>query len=581
MADSKPQPQPKPREKEPSPETTTTSAASPTEKKRSARFWLIFVALCFCTLLSALDLGGIGTAAPTIVHDLNGGDFTWVAAAYTLSSAACIPISGNMAQIFGRRPVVLTGIILFAAGSAISGSAPTMAALIVGRDLVVPVQGTGGGMVQSLTSIVIADLVALRERGKFYAITGMIWSVGGVTGPLIAGSLSQKASWRWLFYLNLPLSALAFTVVFAFLHLHTPRESLREKLARVDWLGNALIIASATSCMLALTWGGVRYSWSSPRVLGPLLLGLLGLVVAQYYEWRWPVQPTVPMKILSNRTGFAGYVATFIQGMITQGVGCKSFLIEFPNFINVRSPTWFQAVRGASPITSGLYLLPLVLTISPSATIQAILVAKTGKYRLINLIGWCLCLLGVGLLVSVKGNAPTVLLVIYQLIVGPGMGLLYASTFVVLAPLDVSDNTAAVAFLTFLRVFSQAWGVSIGGAILQNSLLEKIPASVIATLPQNTEIAYTIIPLIADMSQTLKTEVQFAFHESLREVWIAMAVLSSVGLCTLVLIKDIPLQTTTDKKWSTVDEKKKPPPSGSSMPNRAEQTTGSAEKEEV
>jgi len=200
----------------------------------------------------------------------------------------------------------------------------------------------------------------------------------------------------------------------------------------------------------------------------------------------------------------------------------------------------------------------MVMTVSPSAIVQGLLVTKTGKYRLINLIGWCILLLGVGLLVSVKANTSIPVLVVYQLIMGIGMGLLYATTFVVLAPLDVSDNAAAVALLTFLRVFSQAWGVNIAGAILQNSLQKRIPPSVIGSPPFDTEIAYTIIPLIPFMPQALKMEVQDAFLQSLRQVWIAMAVLSGIGLCTLVLIKEIPLRTTTDKKWDAVNEKQAP-----------------------
>ncbi|KAJ6529981.1 MFS general substrate transporter [Mycena vulgaris] len=512
-------------------------------KRRSPRFWLIFVALCFCTLLSALDLGGIGTAAPTIVRDLNGEDFTWVSSAYTLSSAACIPVSGNLAQIFGRRPVLLIGIAFFAAGSAISGSAPTMTVLIVGR----AVQGVGGGMVQSLTSIVIADLVALRERGMFTAITGIMWSLGAIMGPLIAGSLSEKASWRWLFYLNLPLSGITFIVVAVFLRLQLPRESLWGKLMRVDWLGNALIMASACSCLLALTWGGVRFPWSSPRVLSPLVIGLFGLGAAQYYEYWCPVQPTVPMRVLSNRTSFAGYTATFIQGVIIIAIG---FYL----------PTWFQSVRQASPITSGIYFLPMVIAISPSAIVQGLLVTKTGKYRLINLIGWCLLLLGVGLLVSVKADTSIGVIAVYQLIMGVGLGFLYATTFVVLAPLDVSDNAPAVAFLVFLRVFSQAWGVSIAGAILQNGLQKHIPPSVLDALPRNTAIAYAIIPLIASMPAGVKTQVEEVFLQSFRQVWIVMAVLCGIGLFSLIFVKGILLRTTTDKKWDTVDRKQAPAP---------------------
>ncbi|KAK7013962.1 MFS general substrate transporter [Favolaschia claudopus] len=535
---SGPQSQPQPKAIELSPKDTKDDV--PTKTKRSARFWLIFVALCFCTLLSALDLGGVGTAAPTIVSELHGDDFTWVSSAYTLSSAATIPFSGNMAQIFGRRPILLIGIVLFATGSAVCGSAQTMVALIVGR----AVQGAGGGMVQSLTSIVIADLVSLRERGMYMAITGMIWSVGTAIGPVVTGSLSQKASWRWLFYLNLPLSGITWIVVLTFLRLHTPRESLWEKLSRVDWLGNLLIIASASSCMIALTWGGVRYSWSAAQVLAPLILGLFGLAFAQFYESKWPVQPTVPLRLFTNRTSFAGYVATFIQGMVIIGI---TFYL----------PTWLQSVRGASPISSGLLFLPMVMTISPAAIVQSILVTKTGKYRLINLFGWCFLLLGVGLLISVKANTSIGVLVVCQIVMGLGMGFLYATTFVILAPLEVTDNAAAVAFLTFLRIFSQAWGVNIAGAILQNSLRTHLPSSVITDLPASSDVAYSIISQIPSMPEPLKAQVITAFFQSLRSVWIAMAVLSGVGICTLVLIKDLPLRTTTDKKWDTVNNEKK------------------------
>ncbi|KAF7368499.1 MFS general substrate transporter [Mycena venus] len=559
-----PEPQQKAPELAPAPTATTTDAPVPASTKRSARFWLIFVALCFCTLLSALDLGGVGTAAPTIVHDLNGGDFTWVSSAYTLSSAATIPISGNMANIFGRRPILLIGIILFCNWKrslrlcAVDGGSYT-------------VQGAGGGMVQSLTSIVIADLVSLRERGMYMSITGMIWSVGTAIGPVVTGSLSEKASWRWLFYLNLPLSGVTWVVVLAFLRLHTPRESLWTKLGRVDWLGNAMIIASASACMLALTWGGVRFAWSSPQILAPLILGLCGLVIAQYYESRWPVQPTIPLRLLTNRTSLAGYTATFVQGMVIIGV---TFYL----------PTWFQSVRGATPIASGLYFLPMVMTISPAAIVQSLLVAKTGKYRLINLFGWCFLLLGVGLLISVKANTSIGVLVVCQIIMGVGMGFLYATTFVILAPLDVTDNAAAVALLTFLRIFSQAWGVNIAGAILQNSLQTRIPASLISSLPPAEEIAYTIIPLISSMPQALKTQVQDAFLQSLRNVWIAMAILSGIGLCTLVLIKDLPLRTTTDKKWDTVSEK--PDPERALVANAPVEInlngqSGTAEKQDV
>ncbi|KAF8058199.1 MFS general substrate transporter, partial [Lyophyllum atratum] len=516
---------------------------------RDLRFWLVFVALCSCTLLSAIDLSGVGTAAPTIVHALHGKDFAWVSSAYALSSAACIPLSGNLAQIFGRRPVIQFGIIVFAAGSAISGAAPTMVVLIVGR----AIQGVGGGIIQSLTNIIVTDLVPLHERGLFTGITGMVWTIGSAIAPFIAGGLSEKATWRWLFYLNLPLCAIALSVVTLFLHLKTPTESFRAKFFKIDWIGNAIIISSACSCMLALTWGGTQFPWSSYQILVPLILGIAGLVFALVYEARWASKPTVPFVVLSNRTTICGhafyfhlsrYIATFISGIVTISIGC--------------APTWFQAVKGASPVISGLYFLPFAICISPSAIAQGLIVAKTGRYRYIIVVGWGIMLVGFGLLITLKTNTSMGLLVLYQLILGVGGGFLYGAAFAVLAPLPVTANAAAVALLTFLRVFSQAgaWGVAIGGTILQNALKKYLPDALVHQFPsEGAEIAYSIVPTIPTLSEPLKHEVQDAFLRSFRVVWIAMEVFCGVGAVTFFLMRDVPLRKTVDKQWAI--EKKK------------------------
>ncbi|KIY45664.1 MFS general substrate transporter [Fistulina hepatica ATCC 64428] len=514
---------------------------------RDIRFWLIFVAICSSTLLAALDLGGVGTAAPTIVASLDGGDFSWVAAAYNLSSAACLPLSGNLAQIFGRKFILLGALVVFAAGSAVSGAAPTMTVLIVGR----AVQGVGGGGIQALTSIVISDLVPLRERGLFTGITGMMWTLGSIIGPFVAGSLAEKASstigghfvdgWRWLFYMNLPLCLLAFVNVSVFLKVHRPRGDVWAKLKTVDWLGNALIISSTTSTMIALTWGGVRFSWSSYHVLVPLLIGFAGMVASVAYQWSgWVERPTIPKVITSNRTSFFGYVATFFQGMVSIGVG---FYL----------PTWFQSVRAASPLKSGLLFLPMSATISPSAIFQGLLVARTGKYRLVNMAGWAFMILGTGLLISMRASTPFGAIAVYQLVQGLGMGLLYATTFTVLAPLPITENAAAISLLTFLRAFSQAWGISISGTILQNELLKRLPAAVFEAPyldgADSDDLAYTLIPLIPDMPPALHDETVHAFQESMRMIWIVLCVLSGVGALTLLGVKDVELSRGTDGRW--------------------------------
>ncbi|TCD63100.1 hypothetical protein EIP91_006004 [Steccherinum ochraceum] len=490
--------------------------------QRGLKFWLVFVALCSAQLLSALDLGGVGTAAPTIVSNLNGTDFTWVGSAYSLSSAACLPLSGNLAQIFGRRPILLASLILFAAGSAISASAHSMSILIGGR----AIQGVGGGGIQSLVAIVTADITSLRDRGLFTGIIGVMWTLGSVIGPFVTGSLAEKASWRWIFYLNLPLCGLAFGAVILLLDLPTPpHDSLWTKIGSVDWIGNALIIASTTSCIIALTWGGVHLPWSSPQVIVPLVVGVLGLAISLLYEFRWATKPTIPKSVFQNRTSSFGLLATFLHGIAVISVG---FYL----------PTWFQSVRAASPIVSGLLFLPMVATISPSAIVQGIIVTKLGKYRLVNVIGWCFMLLGMGLFISMHVETSIGVLVVYQLILG-----------FVLAPLSVTENAAAVSLLTFFRVFSQAWGIAIAGTILQNELSTRLPPAVIAQLPHGAELAYAIVPKIPDMQQPAKAQVEQAFLSSMRKVWIVMEGLCAAGLVTALAAKDVPLHKKTDEEW--------------------------------
>ncbi|KAJ7749595.1 MFS general substrate transporter [Mycena maculata] len=499
---------------------------------RGVRFWLVFVVLSLCTLLSALDLGGVGTAAPTIVADLHGVNFAWIGSAYTLSSAAFLPLSGNLAQIFGRRPTTLLFILMFAVGSAMCGSAPSMTVLIVGR----AIQGVGGGGTQSLVNIVIADLVPLRERGMFTSITGMIWSLGSVIGPFVAGGLAEKASWRWLFYLNLPLCVITWITVALFLNLHTPRGNIREKLLKVDWIGNILIVASSTSCILGLTSGGGSIPWSSIKVLGPLIFGFAGLGVTLVYEAKWPAQPTIPKVLYSNRNSLIGYLVTFIHGVAAIAV---TFYL----------PTWFQSIRAASPIQSGVYFLPMMATISPTVIVEGIIVAKTGRYRLMTLSGWILMILGLGLFISLDISTPLGLIVFYQLVLGVGIGFLYSTTFIVLAPLPLSENASAVSLLIFMRTFPQAWGVAVGQTILQNELRTHLPSSVLAQFADASDLVYQVIPQISGMAEPLRREVETAFLLSMRLIWIVMAALSGLGLLCTLLIRDIPLARTVDSKW--------------------------------
>ncbi|KAJ6472376.1 major facilitator superfamily domain-containing protein [Mycena vitilis] len=211
----------------------TAQRGNPEDKHpRDLRFWLIFVSLCVCSFLTAIEIGSITTALPTIVDELHGTGFIWVGSAFALGSTALIPFAGGAAQIFGRRPVLLGSLLLFALGSAVSGAARSMNMLIAGRTI----QGLGGGGIISLTQIIVSDLVSLRERGTFNGLISISYSIGVGIGPVVGGSLASTGQWRWLFYLNLPICGLAAILVFFFLRLRTPPGTLREKFALIDYL---------------------------------------------------------------------------------------------------------------------------------------------------------------------------------------------------------------------------------------------------------------------------------------------------------------------------------------------------------
>ncbi|KAJ7241437.1 Mfs1.1 [Mycena rebaudengoi] len=509
---------------------------------RGWRFWIIFLSVCLSLFLSALDLATISTALPVIVHDLHGDEsFAWVSAAYTLASASVLPLSGRMADIFGRRIVLVSSLLCFTAGSIICACANSMAVLIAGRSI----QGIGSGGIQALSAIIVADLVTLRERGIFNAYISATFSFASIIGPFIGGSIAQKTSWRWIFWINLPFCVLALGCVALFLKLRRPPvESLSDSLIGLDWVGNTLIIGGTASCIVALTWAGVVYSWSSPQVLAPILVGIFGLVWAIAYDAKMARNPSIPFRIISNRTSLSGYLGSFLHGIVIMGV---TFYM----------PVYFQACKIKGPLLSGVYILPMALAISPSAIVQGIVIGKTGRYRLMNILGWCLMMLGIGLLSTLSHRSPIAITIPFQIITAVGFGFLYATTFSVLAPLDITQNSQALSFLLFARTFSQSWGIAVGATILQNQLKTHLPPAFLEAFATDKELAYTLIPVIGSLPQPVQDQVREVFSKSLVLWWRILIGVCGAGLLSVVFQAEIPLHNTTDEKWGM--EEKKPP----------------------
>ncbi|KAI5474236.1 MFS multidrug transporter, partial [Pseudohyphozyma bogoriensis] len=404
--------------------TTTTIAGSPTasfaEKadtdvapsapppfRPTRQFWLVFLSLCVSCFLSALDLTAVSTTLPSIAADLKSGDYSWVGSSYALTSTAFIPWFGGFASIFGRRPTMLAALFLFAVGSAISGAAPSMNVLIVGRSI----QGVGGGGILTMVEILAVDLIPLASRGAYLGIIGSVWAISSAIGPPIGGAFGgSNGLWRYLFYMNLPISAIAMVLVAIFLDVKVPPTTWSEKFAQMDY-ANALFVAGTTSTVLGLTWAGSTYSWGTYHVLVPLILGLVGMGVYLFIEKKWVKYPTVPFEILTKRTTLIGYITNWLHGIAS--IAAVYYY-----------PVYFQAAKNASSLQSGIDLFSLSFTIAPFAILTGATVTATGHYKGQNLLGWAFTAIGFGTSTLLTVDSSKGAWVGFPVMTGIGLGFL-------------------------------------------------------------------------------------------------------------------------------------------------------------
>ncbi|KAH9993180.1 major facilitator superfamily domain-containing protein [Russula vinacea] len=492
------------------------------------KFWCIIFSIALSVLLTAIEFTSIGAALPTIARSLEGEQFIWVGSAYALGETALVPLCGGLSQIIGRRPIMLSALSLFALGSTICGAAST-------------VQGLRAGAITSSMQIILSDLVTLRERGMFSGFMALSWAIGGGVGPAIGGSLAQSGNWRWLFYLNPPICAFNATMVLLFLRLKTPPATLREKFSKMDIIGNFLVTGSTTSVVIGLTWGGVQYPWSSGQVLSPLAVGLIGLVVFIIYEIHFIKPPVVPIVLRMDWTAASGYLQNFLMAAVSATL--SYWLAVF-----------FEACKDKSPTRAGVDLFGSSYSITVTAVVAGIVVKKTGNYSTLIYTGWILITIGAGLLTTLRADSSLAMSVGFQIVIGSGVGTICVATlFPILASLPVTQTAPAMALYVFSRNFGYIWGVTAGGAIIQNELKRNLPASFLTQFPQGVEIAFETIPAIPSLDQPLKDAVRNAFGITLKAVWqLVLGVAVAGSLCTIGM-KQLQLHSKMDEDWGRKD----------------------------
>ncbi|KAJ6476741.1 iron permease [Mycena vitilis] len=552
------------------PEPSTPDSPSP---RKTSAFWLSYAAVCICTFVSALDIArflltgiaqtSIPTSLPSIIKDFSAsgtGASSWVGSSYTLASAALVPFTGNLANIFGRKPIMLISIVLFAIGSALAGSARSMDWLIIARI----VQGMGGGGMTGISSIIVADLVPLAERGAYQGFKTMMWTCASGIGPILGGALSEKATWRILFWINLPASAFAFLFVLFFLRVRTPAGGVWTKLATVDWLGNLLVITGTILTNISLTWAGVRYKWTDAHVLAPLITGLALMVGFVVYEKYVPQVPTMHWDVVTNRTALASLIATFLNGITS---------ISIIYFL----PLYFQAVFLASPLKSAIYAIPSTLLMSPFSFLHGLVVLKVKRYLPGNYIGWAVVVIGFGIVSMLRDDTSLAVRVVSQILVAAGMGIVISALpFPLMAPIPVERVGPALAFQAFLRTLSQTWGITISASILQNTVKRRFPARFLKELPDGSDFAYAALTRIAALPEPLQHEVKVAFGEGISAIYRVMIGVAALGFVCTLFMREVPMRGKVDPKFALKERGEKgdaeankteeavspPPPSG-------------------
>ncbi|OJD33107.1 mfs multidrug transporter [Diplodia corticola] len=510
------------------------------------RFHAAFSCLCVVNLVSALDASSLSVALPTIAEELHGSgvEAFWSGTSFLLASTVFQPSFASFSEVFGRKPMLLIALALFTAGAIIAAVAQDFAVLLIGRT----VQGIGGGGIQALSNVIITDLAPLKERGKYVGIIAMTWAVGSVAGPVIGGVLVEKSSWRWIFWLNIPFCAVAFIMIPIFLNLAHKGGNLGDKLRKIDWVGSFLFVASTTSVLIPITWGGTMYAWTHWRTLTPLCVGVLGLVLFLLWSSYVASHPILPGSLFASRTSLVTYLSFVIHGMVQWG-------------ILFYMPLYFEGAKNLSPIGAGVALFPWTFTVAPAAVIVGFLIARMGRYRWALWSGWvCVCA-GMGLLIIYEADTPTKIWVPLALVSGLGLGILYPSQSLCnQAAAPAAEVGIASALSAFFRNYGQMLGVAVGGTVVQNAMRDKLEDSgnayLVAHAGSISKDVSALVETIKAMREStdavqiaLRDELVTAYCGSLRTLWIFMTALAGVALvCSVVFTKayslDRDLETT-------------------------------------
>ncbi|KAJ8113688.1 hypothetical protein OPT61_g4231 [Boeremia exigua] len=487
-------------------------------------------------------------------HDLNSAaGYTWIGGAFLLGNAASGPIWAKLSDIFGRKLIVLLALGVFFASSAVCASAATMEALIVGR----AVQGAAGGGLILLVHVCISDMFSLRERSLLMGLTEGIWAVAGGIGPILGGVFASLVNWRWCFWINLPISGLAAILILVFLDIKHEHTSFVDGMKAIDWLGIFTFLGCTLMILLGLDFGGVLFPWDSAKIIALLVVGSCMIFAFIYSEAKFAKYPLIPMSLFKNKTNVATFLVVFFHGFVF--IAAEYYM-----------PLFLQSVLGASPLRSGVLLLPLIVTGAVFGVVCGVIIHRTGRFREIMWVGSAFMCLGYGLFVSFDANTTTAQAVGFQMIAGLGQGVLFEAPLIAIqSQVKQADVATATATMAFVRNIAVSISVIVCGTIFQNSMSNRngylraagLPHDLLEQLDGEKALANVMVPSTLE-NPAWQFAAKQAFAWATRNMWIMLTVVAFVTLVASLFVEAAHLGTEHVETVTGLQKGDKPSTSG-------------------